>query len=668
MAALASGNDGTWALPIGALVICLRHVGLCGYDPQECMAIEHELAAWQRLGGLMHHDEALRLRATLQRALRLADGYCQALLDSLTQPAATLGAALGVEAERAAVFVESEVRSNVVFQLSKLASLLLKATGEVAGITPWDVVVGGNATGVILQVSTLEPGCLDAAGDGDAILLVDSATGDEEIGPLGSRLKGIILKHEVPHLSHLGVRARQEKVPFVTCEDSDLVESVVGPLKGRWATLTAQPDGVSVVAAAGGAGQKAVRASSNGAANGNGTQPAPVIATSDIVRVKKLEFVTLEEAGQESCGAKAASCGRLLHLAAECAAALEVSGRSDGAPIMEALHGVVLPFGCMEAALEADGKTAAFNAAVARAEDAARTACSTTAIAPPEALQQLDAACAELVDLVAGVRIPQAFLQILGGCFDPGSIVIARSSANVEDLQGMSGAGLYESVPNLDPKDPAALQRGIAATWASLFTRRALLARAAAGVPPGSAAMAVVVQRQLAPELSFVLHTVHPVTNDPDTLVAEIAPGLGETLASGTKGSAWRLEVDKPTGNVKTLAFANFSKALLPGGVRSTISKAGTAVAAGAQEGDVSRDDVAAVPVAESEPVSCTVTPRTMDYSTQEMSWSGDMRAALGRRLAAVGVLLENEFGGAQDVEGCVVQGHLCVVQSRPQP
>lgn len=35
-----------------------------------------------------------------------------------------------------------------------------------------------------------------------------------------------------------------------------------------------------------------------------------------------------------------------------------------------------------------------------------------------------------------------------------GSATIARSSANVEDLAGMSGAGLYNSVPNRGPSDP----------------------------------------------------------------------------------------------------------------------------------------------------------------------------------------------------------------------
>jgi hypothetical protein len=59
-AAIAGGSDGGWALPIGSLVLGLRHVGLSGYNPTECMAVEHELAAWQRAGGFGERENALR--------------------------------------------------------------------------------------------------------------------------------------------------------------------------------------------------------------------------------------------------------------------------------------------------------------------------------------------------------------------------------------------------------------------------------------------------------------------------------------------------------------------------------------------------------------------------------------------------------------------------------
>ncbi len=69
-----------------------------------------------------------------------------------------------------------------------------------------------------------------------------------------------------------------------------------------------------------------------------------------------------------------------------------------------------------------------------------------------------------------------------------------------------------------------------------------------AGVKQTEAAMAVLLMEMLAPSASFVLHTASPLDRDTKTLHAEVAPGLGETLASGTRGSAWRLTVDKATG------------------------------------------------------------------------------------------------------------------------
>ena len=71
---------------------------------------------------------------------------------------------------------------------------------------------------------------------------------------------------------------------------------------------------------------------------------------------------------------------------------------------------------------------------------------------------------------------------------------------------------------------------------------------AVAGVKQAEAAMAVLVQKQLSPDLSFVLHTVSPLDGDKDTMYAELAVGLGETLASGTRGSPWRLAVNKSSG------------------------------------------------------------------------------------------------------------------------
>lgn len=62
--------------------------------------------------------------------------------------------------------------------------------------------------------------------------------------------------------------------------------------------------------------------------------------------------------------------------------------------------------------------------------------------------------------------------------------MIVRSTANVEDLAGMSGAGLYDSIPNVALSSAGAFEKALTGVWASLYTRRAVLSRRAAGKFP----------------------------------------------------------------------------------------------------------------------------------------------------------------------------------------
>jgi hypothetical protein len=59
-AALLNAHDLAWAPVLGGLVLGLRHLGLGGLAPAEAMAIEAELAAWQKEGNFRDRDNALR--------------------------------------------------------------------------------------------------------------------------------------------------------------------------------------------------------------------------------------------------------------------------------------------------------------------------------------------------------------------------------------------------------------------------------------------------------------------------------------------------------------------------------------------------------------------------------------------------------------------------------
>lgn len=57
---LAEGSDSAWALPLGAALLSIRQVGLGGWNPRECMALENEIGCWQQAGDINTKENALR--------------------------------------------------------------------------------------------------------------------------------------------------------------------------------------------------------------------------------------------------------------------------------------------------------------------------------------------------------------------------------------------------------------------------------------------------------------------------------------------------------------------------------------------------------------------------------------------------------------------------------
>ncbi|KAL9262661.1 Phosphoglucan, water dikinase, chloroplastic-like protein [Drosera capensis] len=598
---LESKHVNSWNGPLDALLIGIHQLGLSGWKAAECSAIRNELRAWKEKGLAEKEGSedgkkiwALRLKATLDRSRRLTEEYSETLLEIFPQKV----------------------------QVSKLCSLLLKAVRRALGSQGWDVLVPGSASGTLVEVDRIVPGSLPSSVAGPVILLVNKADGDEEVTAAGANIVGVVLLQELPHLSHLGVRARQEKVVFVTCDDDDIIVDMRN-FSGKYVRLDASSTGVTI------------HPSSSDVSNGSSSLKST--ASTSTKRADETFFsidkmfnpkqavaaegiIQLADATTETCGAKAAACGRLATFSD---ASQKVYSELGVPASFKVPTGTVIPFGSMESALEASGSMQTFTSCIEQLETAELHDGS------------LDRLCTLLQQLISSLHPPKQVIHTIGERFPANARLIVRSSANVEDLAGMSAAGLYDSIPNVSPSNPVVFGTAVGRVWASLYTRRAVLSRQAAGVPQWAASMAVLVQEMLAPDFSFVLHTVSPTENDSNVVEAEIAAGLGETLAAGTRGTPWRLSAGKFDGELKTLAFANFSEELVVG-------------SGGPADGEVLK--------------------RTVDYSKKPLTTDPVFRRQLSQRLCAVGFFLERKFGCPQDVEGCLVGKDVFIVQSRPQP
>lgn len=110
--------------------------------------------------------------------------------------------------------------------------------------------------------------------------------------------------------------------------------------------------------------------------------------------------------------------------------------------------------------------------------------------------------------------------------------VAVRSSATAEDLPEASFAGQQETFLNI--KGWKEVIESTQKCWASLFGARAIYYRQQQGFDHFKVGIAVPIQLMVQSEVSGIMFTVNPLSNNKDQLSIEAAYGLGETVVSGT--------------------------------------------------------------------------------------------------------------------------------------
>ncbi|MCL4360687.1 phosphoenolpyruvate synthase [Patescibacteria group bacterium] len=120
--------------------------------------------------------------------------------------------------------------------------------------------------------------------------------------------------------------------------------------------------------------------------------------------------------------------------------------------------------------------------------------------------------------------------------------VAVRSSATAEDLPGASFAGQQDTYLNVYGE--ANLIEKIKEAWASLFTGRAIFYRATNHYDHFKVGIAIPVQKMVESDMSGIMFTIDPVTNDKKKIIIEAIFGLGEMIVQGAV-TPDHYEVDK---------------------------------------------------------------------------------------------------------------------------
>jgi phosphoenolpyruvate synthase/pyruvate phosphate dikinase len=198
-----------------------------------------------------------------------------------------------------------------------------------------------------------------------------------------------------------------------------------------------------------------------------------------------------------------------------------------------------------------------------------------------------------------------------------------RSSATAEDLPGASFAGQQDTYLAVVGRE--ALLDRVRACWASLFTDRAILYRARQGFDHRKVELAVVIQRMVRPQTSGISFTAHPIDGRRHVVVIDAGFGLGEALVSGLV-NADLYEVDERDATILTKTIADKRIAIVP-----------------RPEGGTERVE--------------------LDEARRHAQVLDDASILA---LAQLGKRIEASFGAPQDIEWCIAEGEIHIVQSRP--
>ncbi|MYL42695.1 phosphoenolpyruvate synthase [Virgibacillus salexigens] len=196
-----------------------------------------------------------------------------------------------------------------------------------------------------------------------------------------------------------------------------------------------------------------------------------------------------------------------------------------------------------------------------------------------------------------------------------------RSSATAEDLPNASFAGQQDTYLNIVGKE--AILKHISKCWASLFTDRAVTYRMQNNFDHRKVYLSIIIQRMVFPKGSGILFTADPVTSNRRVLSIDASFGLGEALVSG-------------------LVTADNYKV---------------------REGELIEKMISTKKIAIYALKSGGTEERELDHAQQNQQTLTDAQIVNLERMARK---IESYFGSPQDIEWCLADGMIYIVQSRP--
>ncbi|XP_051122172.1 alpha-glucan water dikinase, chloroplastic isoform X2 [Andrographis paniculata] len=434
------------------------------------------LKGWNRALTMFKNKDdhwALFAKSVLDRS-RLSLASKAESYHHLLQPSAEyLGGRLGVDQWAVSIFTEEIIRAGSAASLSALLNRLDPVLRETANLGSWQVISPVEAVGYVVVVDQLLS-VQDKSYSKPTILVANSVKGEEEI-PDGVVA---VLTPDMPDvLSHVSVRARNSKVCFATCFDSNILANIQAS-EGK--LLRLQPTSSDV---------RYSEVKEDELVNSTSSEEDSSVPS---VTLEKKLFagryaISSEEFTSEMVGAKSRN---IAHLKGKLPSWVNIP------------TSVALPFGVFETVLSDN-----LNQAVANKLQALKSKLG------EENFDALGEIRNNVLELSAPPQLVNELKEKMQGSGMP--------------WPGDEGEQRWEQA-----------WMAIKKVWASKWNERAYFSTRKVKLDHDYLCMAVLVQEIINADYAFVIHTTNPSSGDSTEIYAEVVKGLGETLVGAYPGRA----------------------------------------------------------------------------------------------------------------------------------
>ena len=535
-----------------------------------------------------------------------------------------LGNKLNIEQRAILVFVESFIRSNIIFQFSKCCDLLMTIIRDYLQLPPFNIINKGLAQGEFYYFENIEQyNKEDIKDNNDKILFIEKSDGTEEIP---KNVIGIILNQDLSQLSHISIRVRQHGAVFCSVLDSKVFKDFISKFKNKdlisFECLDESKINIKKIDSLKKVNNNNKKSKDNDKISlkenkvennkNNDSEDNNIETLIYSVKDKKIP----------NTGSKFEKIKKLYEI-------------SENSKIFSVPYALCIPNTIYKYF---------FNLFLKENS---------------QLLSKLESA--EIKDLdIESELFRNHFINYIMSLYEQNNekiklilknistefsslksnnnLLAIRSSSNLEDNSGQAGAGLFDSYLNIDLKNEKDIIKHISKVWASLFNSRAIINRKKLNIETKEAKMSVIIMQMTEPIFSYVIHTINPVNKNQNEIYIELAIGLGETLAqSNQKGAPYRLIYNRKEENVKILNLSSYNYEL----------------------------------------EKKTNKVKIIEYRKQDLTVNEDFINNVGKTLGKIGIAIEENVSNDncriwQDIEGNYVKignelNYYFIVQTRPE-